>query len=146
MLTRRAFARGLALTVAGLLVPAPLVAAAEEPTRRLWALDGGMLGARAAPPLMLTEADRALLAALAEVGETFQAEALSQAVAFADAAGRVLLQIQDATRAYADFRAPDAEAIDRFSLSIKELVISGEYVSSPGARQSYTRTYRRRAA
>lgn len=96
MLTRRQFARGLALTVAGLLVPAPLAAAAEEPARRLWALDGSMLGA--GPRLVI-------------------ARDMSEAAQFAEAAGRVLLTIEDGVRAFeawGQFRAPDPAAITHF--------------------------------
>ncbi len=90
---RRDFLKGLLLGAAGLAVP-PV--ALEAPVRRLWALDGTMLGAEA---------------------EIATAETLAAAEAFAANMGRVVLQLQDSIQAFdrlAAFRAPDPDAVDAF--------------------------------
>lgn len=100
MLTRRAFARGLALTAAGLLLPAPAAALVEEPARRLWALDGTMLGAT--PRLAgLSDAERKVFAELADAGAFFERGMLDDAARFADAASKVIALLDQATKDFA---------------------------------------------
>lgn len=84
---RRDFLKGLLLTAAGLAVP-PL--ALEAPVRRLWVLDGTMLGGGA---------------------EIVTVETLADAEAFAAAAGRVLAFVNEGIAALelpTGFRAPAA--------------------------------------
>jgi hypothetical protein len=98
MLTRRAFVRTLALAASGLLLPAPVAALAEEPARRLWALDGTMLGAT---PRLVTARD------------------MAEAARFAEAVSRVLALIQDGVagiEALGHFRAPSLGAVDHFEI------------------------------
>jgi hypothetical protein len=56
MLTRRTFLKALALGTAGLALPAGAAEALVAPARRLWALDGTMLGLRA-PGLVARDSD-----------------------------------------------------------------------------------------
>lgn len=132
MLTRRQFARGLALTAVGLLVPAPLVAAAQEPTRRLWALDGSMLGA--GPRL-----GSALITISADMRE------LDTAMRFADAATRAMSTLDAGIRAL-EAVSHDWERTKALALALGQGVNSGPVYDFGIRPTSYTRTYRRRLA
>jgi len=96
---RRDFLKGLLLTAAGLAVPPVALAA---PVRRLWALDGTMLGGGA---------------------RIATAETMSEAEAFSANAGRVMALLKknmDALYPLAEFRAPDAETVEDFAGAWRE--------------------------
>lgn len=135
MLTRRQFARGLALTVAGLLVPAPLIAAAEEPVRRLWALDGSMLGAQ--PPMLMMPLEDVLMA-----GEWARA---------ADGSLWLIKSGVDAFARLSEFRAPSEAAIHDFGLAVHRVIVDLRTVKAADRRARLLTArsrpaYRRRAA
>lgn len=99
---RRDFLKGLLLGAAGLAVPPVPPLALAAPVRRLWALDGTMLGGGA---------------------EIATAETLAAAEAFVANTGRVVLQLRDSIEAFdrlADFRAPDAETVEDWGAAWRE--------------------------
>lgn len=92
-MNRRTFLRGMLLAAAGLMVP-PL--ALEEPVRRLWALDGTMLGAEP---------------------EIATAETMAEAESFAASAGRVMALVEDGIAGFDQlpgFHAPTPETVEVF--------------------------------
>jgi hypothetical protein len=106
-MNRRTFLRGLLLTAAGLAVP-PL--ALDKPVRRLWALDGTMLGAEAAQPEIVT-------VDLLTEAKAFQSNMESAAAAWAESAGRVFDAVKegvDGLNALMAFHAPTPETVDVF--------------------------------
>lgn len=109
--SRRGFIKGLALTAAGLVFPVPALVDAA-PARRLWMLDSSMLSVARS----LDEAE-AYAATLARTAAELEAESLALMLAFADAAGRVLAQIDGARQGFealALFTAPSPDALTVF--------------------------------
>lgn len=106
-LTRRAFVRTLALTAGGLLVPAPVAPPVEETARRLWALDGSMLGAGTTALTLTPPGGWWQVGDVGEASRFVKAIGMAEAARFADSASKVVGLLDQATKDFAVLLSTD---------------------------------------
>lgn len=161
MLGRRTFLRGLVAGAVGVLVPAPAIVAADDPPRRLWALDGTMLRPDAGRVLQsFSVIERGMT--LDEITGEFAAwavetmplrvpatphrtDAQMRARYFCDATQQALTAAADASVAFnslAALRAPDARAIGHFAEMVAGLTVPTPAKLMPSPTSGHHRRYR----